>query len=309
MRVEYLEYLLAVIRCGSMNKAAKEMFCSQPTITNAIKCIEDELGYRVLERSAHGMVPTKLGRQVLADSSSIVEFVHRWKQIGDTEKDAHNTVSVSYIGSINKESLIKVILRLEKTNPELSIQLNYSMDADYRLLRRGVQEGEKPVARIGLYLELPQNAAEVEKYATKHGMVMLKLLDSQYGVFARTDNALMKKDRLLIADIQNLNMVMYSSFADFPYRQYLDDLDIDYHQQLGDDENVLLAVATGNCIAIRPISVAKNNYYVKSGIIGCKTFDDAPLRINHYVMCPANEFITPSERIFVDALRVHYALS
>lgn len=43
MQLEHLRYFQAVAKYGSMNKAAQALFCSQPTITNAVKSLEEEL--------------------------------------------------------------------------------------------------------------------------------------------------------------------------------------------------------------------------------------------------------------------------
>jgi DNA-binding transcriptional LysR family regulator len=309
MRIENLEYLLAVVKYGSMNKAARKMFCTQPTITNAIKSLENELGYRLIERSVHGIVPTTLGRQVIDDAQPIVDVVHRWKENTELDNGNENTIHVSYEGSICRESLMNVITETEKGHPGLRVQLNFNMISNYRMFKRGfAEQEEKQIYRIGLFLELPQSVSDGEQYAKEHYMVMRKLLEIQYGVFSRNDSDLMKKERLQLSDIYGKVMIMYGEYEDFPYKQYLDELNIDYKQQVGDNENVMLAVATGDYIAIRPISIAKNNFYVESGIVGYKTFDDADMPINHYVMYPDAKHITKGEKIFVDTLIKKYSL-
>ena len=40
MRLEQLTYLVSIVRCRSFNKAAKELFVTQPTISKAIEALE-----------------------------------------------------------------------------------------------------------------------------------------------------------------------------------------------------------------------------------------------------------------------------
>lgn len=65
MQLEHLRYFQAVAKYGSMNKAAQALFCSQPTITNAVKSLEEELEAPLLMRTGKGVVPTALGNAVL----------------------------------------------------------------------------------------------------------------------------------------------------------------------------------------------------------------------------------------------------
>jgi DNA-binding transcriptional LysR family regulator len=56
-----LLYLAAIIENGSFKSAAKVLEVSQPALSTSMNRLEDELGMQVLERSATGVVPTKIG--------------------------------------------------------------------------------------------------------------------------------------------------------------------------------------------------------------------------------------------------------
>ena len=47
MRTEQLYYLITVARCGSMNKAAKDLFMTQPALSAAISSLEKRNWYCV----------------------------------------------------------------------------------------------------------------------------------------------------------------------------------------------------------------------------------------------------------------------
>ena len=55
MKIEQIRQVLAINRCGSINKAAEELFLSQPNLSISVKNLEDELGYRIFIRSSHGV--------------------------------------------------------------------------------------------------------------------------------------------------------------------------------------------------------------------------------------------------------------
>ena len=66
MRLTQIRDFLAVVECGSIRAAARELGVAQPTITKSIRSLEDELHVQLLGRSARGIVPTASGRAFFA---------------------------------------------------------------------------------------------------------------------------------------------------------------------------------------------------------------------------------------------------
>jgi DNA-binding transcriptional LysR family regulator len=66
-------YILEIERCGSMNKAAQNLFMSQSALSSAIGEVEKELGIQIFRRSNRGMTLTDEGRELAARIAPIVE--------------------------------------------------------------------------------------------------------------------------------------------------------------------------------------------------------------------------------------------
>ena len=62
MEIKQLEYFLAVSETKSFTRAAERLFVSQPSVTNIIRSLEDELGIQLFERSQKQMLLTSEGR-------------------------------------------------------------------------------------------------------------------------------------------------------------------------------------------------------------------------------------------------------
>ena len=73
MTLQQLRYLLAVAKCGSISKAAHELYISQSSLSMAIKDIERECGVIVFERSSKGITVTNEGFELLGYARQIVE--------------------------------------------------------------------------------------------------------------------------------------------------------------------------------------------------------------------------------------------
>lgn len=65
MRFEQLRYLEASVRLGSFRQAAKELGISQPTITNQVQRLEEDLGVVLVTRGAKGVRPTYAAERIM----------------------------------------------------------------------------------------------------------------------------------------------------------------------------------------------------------------------------------------------------
>lgn len=65
MTLQQLNYTLTIAKAGSMNRAAEQIFVSQPTLTSAIHELEDELGFAIFHRTSRGVSLTNEGTEFL----------------------------------------------------------------------------------------------------------------------------------------------------------------------------------------------------------------------------------------------------
>ena len=65
MTIQQLIYAITITEVGSMNRAAENLFITQPTLTKAIKDLESELGFSLFVRSGKGMFLTPEGREFI----------------------------------------------------------------------------------------------------------------------------------------------------------------------------------------------------------------------------------------------------
>ncbi|WMI80497.1 LysR family transcriptional regulator [Anaerotignum sp. MB30-C6] len=66
MTLMQLEYIMEIYQCGSMNKAAQNLFVSQSAISTAIKELEEELGITIFVRSNRGISLTEEGQEFIS---------------------------------------------------------------------------------------------------------------------------------------------------------------------------------------------------------------------------------------------------
>lgn len=73
MTLQQLKYVLQVAKDGSINEAAKNLFISQPSLSNAIKDIEEELQFSLFHRTNKGITITNDGEAFLGYARAVVE--------------------------------------------------------------------------------------------------------------------------------------------------------------------------------------------------------------------------------------------
>ena len=65
MTLQQMKYALTIAEQGSMNKAAEQLFISQPSLTSAVRELEKEIGIQVFVRSSRGVSVTAEGADFL----------------------------------------------------------------------------------------------------------------------------------------------------------------------------------------------------------------------------------------------------
>ena len=94
MTLMQMNYILEIYRCGSMNKAAQNLFVSQSAVSNAIRELEEELGVTIFHRSNRGISLTEDGRELVTQITPIVERSRKIMRYYG-ERKAENRVRLS----------------------------------------------------------------------------------------------------------------------------------------------------------------------------------------------------------------------
>lgn len=77
MDIKHIRYALEVKRCGSMNRAAKQLYISQPSLSRGIKELEEEIGITIFTRTKTGISITHQGEEFLNQVARLeAQFTH-----------------------------------------------------------------------------------------------------------------------------------------------------------------------------------------------------------------------------------------
>jgi len=87
MTLTELRYIVAVARERHFGRAAEACFVSQPTLSLAIKKLEEELEVRLFERSANEVAVTPLGEEIVRQAQRVLEQAATIKELARRGKD------------------------------------------------------------------------------------------------------------------------------------------------------------------------------------------------------------------------------
>lgn len=129
MTLTELRYIVAVARERHFGRAAEACFVSQPTLSVAIKKLEEELDVKIFERGANEVTMTPLGEDIVRQAQSVIEQASAIKDIAKRGKDPLDgplRLGIIYtIGPYLLPELVKHCIELYPRMP-LMLQENFT---------------------------------------------------------------------------------------------------------------------------------------------------------------------------------------
>ncbi len=159
MTLTELRYIVAVSRELHFGRAAAACFVSQPTLSVAIKKLEDELDVAIFERRPHDVTITPVGRRIVEQAITVLEQVNAIRTIAGSEKDQlQGSLKLGVIYTIGPFLLPHLIPVLGREAPGLTLII----EEDFTLnLAEQLKRGELDMIIISTPFEQPGATLEV----------------------------------------------------------------------------------------------------------------------------------------------------
>jgi LysR family hydrogen peroxide-inducible transcriptional activator len=124
MTLTELKYIVAVARERHFGKAAEACFVSQPTLSVAIKKLEEELDVKLFERSANEVTVTPLGGEIVRQAQSVLEQAAQIKELAKRGKDPlAGALTLGVIYTIGPYLLPDLVRQSIKHTPQMPLML------------------------------------------------------------------------------------------------------------------------------------------------------------------------------------------
>ncbi|WP_456373602.1 LysR substrate-binding domain-containing protein [Thiolapillus sp.] len=196
MTLNELKYIVAVARAKHFGRAAEACFISQPTLSVAVRKLENELGVELFERRQGEVTVTPVGEQVVAQAQRVLEEAGVIKEIVEHGRDQLVApLRIGAIYTIGPYLFPYLITELAERAPKmpLIIEENYT-----HVLAEKLKQGEVDAILISLPFE-------------EHGILTLPLYEESFVALVPGSHPLNAKERLTIEDISNEKVLLLGS--------------------------------------------------------------------------------------------------
>jgi DNA-binding transcriptional LysR family regulator len=111
MTLQQLKYIITLADCSSMNEAAKALFISQPSLSEAIKELEVEVGVTIFNRTNRGITITPEGEEFLGYARQVAQ---QYQLMEDRYVSKNNTKKKFSISAQHYTFAIKAFVEMVK---------------------------------------------------------------------------------------------------------------------------------------------------------------------------------------------------
>lgn len=139
MTLTELRYIVAVARQRHFGKAAEACFVSQPTLSVAVRKLEEELGVRLFERGHNDVLVTDVGATIIAQAETVLNAADGVKEIAEAARDPlGRELKLGVIYTVGPYLVPRLIPGLKQHAPNMSLVVKENFtDALAAQLKRG----------------------------------------------------------------------------------------------------------------------------------------------------------------------------
>ncbi len=210
MTLQQLKYVIEVAGRCSINEAAKRLFISQPSLSNAIKDLEVELGIAIFERTNKGITLSKEGVEFLSYARQVVEQAELLESRYLNAKPAPQHFSVStqhYAFAVN--AFVSMVREHGHDEYELTLRetKTYEIIEDVKTMR----------SEIGILFLNEFNDKVINKLLKSANLQFTSLFTAKPHVFISIRNPLARQR---LVTIEELRDYPYLSFDQGEYNSF-----------------------------------------------------------------------------------------
>jgi LysR family transcriptional regulator, hydrogen peroxide-inducible genes activator len=133
MTLTELRYIVALDQTGHFRKAAEHCNVSQPTLSIAVKKLEEELGVPLFERSRQKVYATATGERIVEQARTVLQEAQNLVNLAQLGKDPLGTVlSVGAIYTVGPYLFPRLVTRLQELAPQMPLFIEESYTASLR---------------------------------------------------------------------------------------------------------------------------------------------------------------------------------
>lgn len=258
MRIQQLQYVIKIVETGSMNEAAKQLYITQPSLSNAVRNLETEMGIQIFIRNPKGITLTKDGMEFLSYARQILEqtalLEERYK--GDnTSRELFSVSSQHYAFVVN--AFVALFNGTDMTQYELFLRETRTWEI--------IDDVKNFRSEIGVLFLNSYNRDVLTRLFDDNSLIATTLFTTTPHIFVSKSNPLANRKKLNMKDLE-----------DYPYLSY----DQGLHNSFYFSEEMMSQIPHPKSIVVSDratlfnLMIGLDGYTVATGILNSKLNGD-----------------------------------
>ena len=210
MTLQQLRYITMVAEKGTISEAAKELFISQPSLTNAIRELEQEMQVTIFHRTNKGVTITAEGDEFLAYARQILDQVGLMQEryLNVNERNPRFSVSCQHY-SFAVNAFVDVIREYGGKQYDFVLRETQTHEI--------IEDVSRLKSEIGILYTSSKNEEVIMKFIRQSDLLFEELFVAKPHVFLSSRHPLAAKATLSIEDLEDYP---YLSFEQGEYNSF-----------------------------------------------------------------------------------------
>lgn len=308
MRLEDMKYFVEIVKARSINGASKTLYVAQPALSRSITTLEKELGFPLLERSKHGITPTKEGLTVYTDCVKMLQLYadcnRKWQNIAYETSDVCTAVQIVALPMICNSTMNQVFFQIAQNYSRIHLTLFEKQ------LHEVLQTAVAQPNTLALSHYNEQTKGDIYAFAKAHHMQIIPLFDDEYKIFTSSNSSLVGRE-LTQSDLKNCTLVSYSDHSIENREEFiaagLTGLEHLFQQKLhlSNYHAMMQTVVATQSLMVSADLMTQDNIYRKNGSLVALNVKDFVLPMTYFLMVSAEP--STEERIVTDVICTAYS--
>lgn len=193
MTLQQLKYALTIADCGSMNEAAKQLFISQPSLSETMKELEAEIGLDIFLRSNRGIVITPEGEEFLGYARQVTEQfgLLQSKYIDKKVKEKFSVSTQHYTFAV--KAFVETVKQIGMEQYEFAVHETTTISV--------IENVKNFKSEIGVLYENDFNEKVLNKMFKENGLEFVELFSCDTFVYLWSGHPLAKQDVITMEEL------------------------------------------------------------------------------------------------------------
>ena len=193
MTLQQFKYALTIADCGSMNEAAKQLFISQPSLSETMKELETEIGLDIFLRSNRGIVITPEGEEFLGYARQVTEQfgLLQSKYIDKKVKEKFSVSTQHYTFAV--KAFVETVKQIGMEQYEFAVHETTTISV--------IENVKNFKSEIGVLYENDFNEKVLNKMFKENGLEFVELFSCDTFVYLWSGHPLAKQDVITMEEL------------------------------------------------------------------------------------------------------------